>query len=135
MSFFKKLSALVGFLSFLILGTSFSNDPPSGIINCTVLQVEYPQYYRNGEVTDVECPVCELTTTKEMYDVNGRFLGTLYTYELGSEPVVLKDITCQYVNDKSQKCTHTSIKVEGSTCVDHFVPCTTEEHPECLETR
>lgn len=135
MNFLKKLCVLSVLTSCLVVGTSFSDDPPAGIVNCSITQVEYNQYSRVAETFDVECPVCELQGSREMYDDKGRLIGTLYSYALGSEPVVTKDITCVGSNDKSDRCTQTKVRVNGSTCTDQFVPCRVEDNPECFETR
>ncbi|WP_433900468.1 hypothetical protein [Sphingobacterium puteale] len=135
MNFLKKLGVLSVLTSCLIVGTSFSDDPPAGTINCSITKVEYNQYSRVAETFDVDCPTCELTGSQEMYDEKGRLIGTLYSYELGSEPVVTKDITCSDSKDKLQSCTQTRVRVNGSTCIDQFVPCRAEDNPECFETR
>ncbi|PUV22904.1 hypothetical protein DCO56_18445 [Sphingobacterium athyrii] len=122
-------------MSCLIVGTSFSDDPPAGIVNCSITKVEYNQYSRVAETFDVECPACELRGSQEMYNDKGRLIGTLYSYELGSEPIVTKDITCVDSRDESESCTQTKVRVTGWTCYDKFVPCREEDNPECLETR
>lgn len=119
----------------LIIGTSFSDEPPGGLIKCTKISVVYPQYSRVAETFDVECPVCDLTSVRKVYDSEGRLLGTLYSYELGSEPIVDQQVSCQESNDKFSNCTQTTIQVQNSGCSEHFVPCSVEDDPECLESR
>ncbi|WP_257670428.1 hypothetical protein [Parapedobacter tibetensis] len=131
-----KLSVLAVFSLCLVTLSSFvtSTDPeaPAAYVPCETDSFELPSYAKVDEIVEVECTVCELVRSERLWNTEGLLEGTLYEYNVGSEPAILYNIDCMYSRDERHSCTQQEITGLGSGCNNFFVPCTKEDDPECV---
>lgn len=121
------------FSIYLILQSSFFLSATQGnYVNCASSVVHYVSNSKILEEQEIECPTCELVNARKMYNSEGGYLGILYEYDLGSEPVIREEVSCEYSSNEFDSCKQQVHESLGYSCPDDFVPCTKEEDAECV---
>lgn len=130
-----KLSVLAVFSLCLVTLPSYVTsqiDAPGSYIQCETESEVYAFYSTVAEVNEVECSLCELVRSERLWNSEGLLEGTLYEYDMGSEPVVLSNTECAYSPNINNRCTEQTVRRTGSGCDNFFVPCTKEDDAECV---
>lgn len=117
----------------LVAFTGFFAFAEDSVMLCSRVIVRYPGNSVVDKVEQFECAICENTRTQTVWNADGRLLGTLYFFEMGSEPIVVDNVSCKYSNVENNRCDQDTYDRNGRSCETRFVPCTVEDDAECLE--